>query len=829
LKNLVRKILAAFVLVSVAIALALVINRYSFRELLGTVNKLSEPNEKLIILNNLFQQVTTLDQTQREEAIKNPRKPYQSFLEQSASLNLLIDSLRHFEWDTLQLQKLNEMKGVLAERNELFFRYLKVKADLLDNKDFAIQLDTLTAILKDDEFTMDSSLITRKKTVTTTFLRDSTPAKKPVQQSLLKKIFSKKKKPVVVAADTQKVKIEQELSVIKDTAAIARQNEAARDIEKIIRAMESDQLLQRKKLQRQEMELIHANSIFVNQLLSILHDVENDEYHQLQTDNHHAVSVMNQSISRTNILMLSFFVAAAVLVYLIWIDIGRSNYYKEQLEKARDEAEELSQIKQRFLANMSHEIRTPLQSIIGFAEQLKQKQGYRPGEVDAIYSSSEHLLQIVNEVLDYSRISSGTFTLAKEKLDLLQLVDEVGSAMRVQAESKDLELIIDCTRVHAPAMVGDPFRLRQILYNILGNAIKFTHQGSIQLTVKTEERNDRILASFDITDTGIGMKKEELEKIFNQFEQANLAIARQYGGTGLGLTIVKALVETQGGTIHVDSEPHKGTSFHITLPFEKETGLRPSIAVSGTQPATSFYGKVMVVDDDSLILQLCSLILKKNGIAHSIFHSPEKALQQTPDPETTFILLDIRMPGMNGVELCRELKKKYPKQTRFIALTAHVLSDERSSLQKDGFDNVLPKPFHEQELLKVLGYASPPVEAKETEEPDLSLLHKMTLNDEALFQSILTQFVEETGQDLQTISSHLSNNDSKALREIVHKMAGRFAQIGMNGLADGLHTLEKKLVAGYSAEMLSTEVIQVSKKIKTSLTQLRRSMTELHS
>lgn len=425
LKSVVRKVLAAFVLVSVAIFLALTIARLSFRELLSTVDDLSRPNEKLSLLNTAFEEITTLDQLQRAEAIQNPRKPYNLFLEQSSALDLLIDSLKRLEWDTSQLHRLDEMKQVLQQRNDLFFSYLKVKAELLENRDFFVQIDSLESILEKDEIVLDSGFLMQETTTTTTYLPDTTFPRgdREAQQSFLKRLFSKKR-GVPAPPDTPRVKIEKQTSLAVDSALLERQNQALAQIEMIMREMERDQQSQRKELQRQELELIHANSVFINQLLNILHQVENEELERIEAKNSHAVRVMNQTVFRIDILMLSFFIAAAILVYLIWIDVGKSNYYKEQLEKARDEAENLSKIKQRFLANMSHEIRTPLQSIIGFAEQLKEKDGNRE-EVSAIHSSSEHLLHIVNEVLDYSRIVSGNFKLGRESFRLFYVVKEV--------------------------------------------------------------------------------------------------------------------------------------------------------------------------------------------------------------------------------------------------------------------------------------------------------------------------------------------------------------------------------------------------------------------
>ncbi len=410
--------------------------------------------------------------------------------------------------------------------------------------------------------------------------------------------------------------------------------------------------------------------------------------------------MLRKTFRRISILLLVFFLGAALLVYLIWVDITRSNYYKEQLEKAKEEAEELSKIKQRFLANMSHEIRTPLQSIIGFSEQLKNYHGPHLEAVGAINSSSEHLLHIVNEVLDYSRISSGSLSLVKEPFTLFSVLREVESAMRIQAERKRLTLLLDLEKASDFNLVGDAFRLRQILYNLIGNAIKFTAKGYVKITLKTKEDETDVRCTFEIMDTGIGIREEDLKKIFNQFEQASSFIARNFGGTGLGLTIVKSLVEAQGGTLNVTSQPGQGSMFQVDIRFEKllEKSIQPkALPQLGT---ASFSGKVIVVDDDAMILKLCSLILKKNKIDFITYNDAGKLIHQDPDPEVNYIFMDIRMPKINGIELCHALRKKYSNETVFVALTAHVFSQEKQQLIDEGFNTILSKPFREEELLQ---------------------------------------------------------------------------------------------------------------------------------
>ena len=817
-RSVIRKILAAFVLAIVAVILAQSISRFSFRELLGTVEELSEPNEKLGLLNSVFHEITTLDQTQRAEAITNPNKPYKSFLNQSTNLNNLIDSLTKMPWDTSQLNRLVQMKDVLNERNKLFFSYLKVKADILDNRKFSVQLDTLAAIIMDDEMAIDSSLITTEKKTITTYLPDTNRIKKKEHRSFFRQLFSKKSK---VPVDTPTIRVEEHYSVNVDTLAVARQNDALLEVERIMRELELEQRNQRKRLERQELELIHANSLFINQLLNILHDVENEELLRMRATNAHAVSVMNQSISRTNILLLSFLLAAAFFVYLIYIDVTRSNYYKAQLEKAIERAEELSQIKQRFLANMSHEIRTPLQSIIGFAEQLKHDGRNQREAADAIHSSSEHLLHIVNEVLDYSRISSGNFTLENERFHLMALIKEVESVMRMQAEKKNLTFILDTEQASEYVLLGDPFRLRQILYNLLGNAIKFTSSGFIRLSVKTREEEEHVSCIFEVTDTGIGIFPEELERIFNQFEQANSNVAKHYGGTGLGLTIVKALVDAQKGSLDVSSKPGMGSTFDVGLKFKKGSSADIEEEHPGTEvPARSFEGKIIVVDDDPLILRLCSLILNKNGIDHITFHDPQACLAHPVDEKVTHVFLDIRMPSINGVDLCHALQKKYRPSTRFVALTAHVLKEEKDSILDEGFDAILTKPFRENELMEVLDYQINGVEQSQ-EKPDLSALRQMTLNDEALFQSVLSQFVEETTDDVRQLKTVLAANDSKAIREVVHRLSGRLSQIGIRTLGAKFSRMETLIVSGKPIGELKAELQELIASVEQLISQLR--------
>ncbi|RAW00170.1 ATP-binding protein [Pseudochryseolinea flava] len=801
-----RKILIGFTLTFVAILLALGIARYAFNDVMDTVDELSVPNEKLGALNRVFQEITTLDQLQRADAIKNPKKPHRVFLNESNELLGLIDSLSLMDWDSVQRQRIVSMKDVFRRRDKAFFSYLRQKSLLASNTNLSRRIDTLSNIINDKKIEIDTNVVTTQKKTITTFLPD-TMADKKDDRGFFSKLFGGKKKNEP-ATETTNIKVQEELSVTVDTVAVARQNKALEEVEKIMYDLETDQRTQNRKLLRQELEVIHANTLFISELLSILHQVENEELVKMRSQNDHAANLMNKSIGRIVILVLILFLGTAFVIYLIWIDITKSNFYKDQLEKAKDEAEELSLVKQRFLANMSHEIRTPLQSIIGYAEHIKQQKAIDREAVDAIHSSSEHLLHIVNEVLDYSRIASGNLTFEKEDFSLQSVIHEVTAAMRIQAEKKKLTFLLELESDQDYALRGDSFRLRQILYNLLGNAIKFTHKGFVKLHLKTIPNLNSVKCRFDIVDTGIGIKAEDLSKIFNQFEQANTSIARQYGGTGLGLTIVKSLIESQDGNLTISSAPGQGSTFSVELIFEKAVTRKPTAKNTTPAKPDHFVGKVIAVDDDAMILRLCGLILSKFNIEHDLYNEAEKLLQEKKDERVTHFMMDIRMPRINGIELCSALKKIYGNRVQYIALTAHVLPEEQEELLSQGFDKVLSKPFHEEDLIALLGHTvdEKPAEVERSSSIDVAALRKMTFDDDELFHSVINQFIVDTSSDHHKLTNAIASHDIGTIRETVHKLTGRIGQMGARHISDKLHRIEKRIDQGENLAAMLNDI-----------------------
>lgn len=821
LRGMKGKVIAAFVLASLAIIAALAITNYSFKGLLGTVDSLVQPNEKLRTLNNLYQKVIELDQLQRADAIRKPHKSAEALLHESEPILLTLDSLRQMTWTSKQqLDRLDDMEKLLKERERLLFAYFTLKTDFVLNAAFSRQLDSLAAIITWSQANRDTSVTTtERRTVTTTY-----PVPQPGEdnRTWIERVFSSKKKtddPVETRFEVQ-----EELNVRVDTIFTAQQDSAIAEVGRIMKEIEKDHRLQSQQIARRELDLVNANTMLINELVSHLRQVEREERELEEANNDMAVLLVNDSIKRIGIILILSFLGAALLVFRILTDITKSNALRKQLVDAKEKAEELSHVKQRFLANMSHEIRTPLQSILGFAEQLKHSDTADREAVNAMYSSSEHLLHIVNEVLDFSKIESGKLTIERDTFDLPVVLREVESAIRVQAGKKGLDFILEHDTAWDIPLIGDSFRLRQILYNLLGNAVKFTLKGYVKLQVDILEQDYGVICTFRISDTGLGMTEDEIGTVFNQFEQAHATIGRQFGGTGLGLTIVKKLVEAQNGHLTVESTPGEGSMFTVELHFDKASHAAAEADETTPQEAEEKpIGKVMVVDDDPMILRLCRLILEKYRIAHVTYDDPLAVLESPMDPDINYILLDIRLPGMSGVDLCRELRRKVDGSAKIVALTAHVLPQEKHELIENGFDFVLTKPFREKDLLGQLGIRtrSVPTQERGNGTADLHILRQMTMGDETLYQAVLAQFLQETEEDTQRLEEDMKHLEYGQIRELVHKLAGRIGQVGVEKLSARLRSIEDDIVEGKTIQQLADRIYNAIHDIQSLIQQVK--------
>ena len=385
-----------------------------------------------------------------------------------------------------------------------------------------------------------------------------------------------------------------------------------------------------------------------------------------------------------------------------------------QLEVALKASQDSSVVKSRFLANMSHEIRTPMNGILGLTELLESSNLDEEQRADlrTLRECGQNLLVILSDILDYSKIEAGKLALENQPFDLFSLVHDVGRLLRPLAQAKQVELRVDLDEIVPHQVVGDQTRLRQILLNLTGNAIKFTDHGSVILAIrlaKLDTSNDSQLLRFEIIDTGIGMRPDTLDSLFKPFSQADASTTRLYGGTGLGLAISKSLCNLMGGDIWATSRPGQGSTFTCDIPFElvehpHHPSPRSPSPVFDQGLAEAHPLRVLVVDDSPMNQLVACRMLTKMGYAPSIATGGRQGLRIALEDIFDLILLDLQMPDVDGYDVLAQLTALVPvgHRPRMVAMTANALREDREKCMKAGFNGFLPKPFSSQDLKAVL-------------------------------------------------------------------------------------------------------------------------------
>jgi signal transduction histidine kinase/ActR/RegA family two-component response regulator len=397
-----------------------------------------------------------------------------------------------------------------------------------------------------------------------------------------------------------------------------------------------------------------------------------------------------------------------------------------EAKQAKEIADLANKSKTNFLANMSHEIRTPMTAILGFADTIRDSntRSKAPKDqieaIDTIKRNGEHLILIINDILDLSKIEAGKLEVEKIKCSPIQIVADVQSLMQVKAKDKDLPLEIEFAGPLPKTIKSDPTRLRQILINVVGNAIKFTDSGSIRIVTSfindPQETTDQPMIQFEVIDTGIGMTQEQADKLFEAFSQAETSTARKYGGTGLGLNISKHLALLLGGDIAIESTPDKGSTFRIRVATNSLEGVtildNPSTALLSKAPPkpiadpTHLCARVLLAEDGLDNQRLISYVLKKVGVQITVVENGKLALEAALEAEEKgsafdVVLMDMQMPVMDGYEATRQLRRR-GYEGAVIALTAHAMDGDRVKCLDAGCDDFATKPIDQPKLIALI-------------------------------------------------------------------------------------------------------------------------------
>ena len=682
-----------------------------------------------------------------------------------------------------------------------------------------LKIDTLQQVssLGDQNILLDSIKVLLKQKVANSSelrtLRAKSYANNSIDKALkeLRKMESPFGKLTIYTFESHPERLSAyEQKVLKDWVAylnknIPEQNATISDAEKIDSVLSASTALlaQAKKndakTQRfisEKEKLINTSDLELSQKLqTIIAAIEKEMILNSYAQNRERQLVLRRSIRLAAGAALVGFIVVAVFTFLINRDFWRIQTYRDRLEKEKKFSESLLKSREQLISTVSHDLRTPLNTIMGYTE-LMEGTPLSPNQkqyLKNVKSSSGYVGKLVNDLLDFSKLESGKVHIENVPFVLANLVQETVEGIQSLYDNKAVKLYLKIDDSLLSPVLGDPFRIRQILTNLIGNAFKFTEEGSIHINARSVQKGLNMQARIEVIDTGIGIPKEKQRLIFNEFTQADTKTEKKFGGYGLGLTISKKLTKLLGGKLTVKSEEGKGSTFSVYLPLEISKATFDETN-EGAYMARKL--RILIIDDDTALLRMLEELMASMGITAHVFPNflrVEKDIFLDYD----LVLTDIQMPQITGFEVLKRLKSgsyKHYSDQPIIAMTGRR-DLEMEAYMALGFAQVLQKPFSKKELiamLKLLGMVDeiPLEDEEETTAPaeekstyyNLDLIHSFLGTNEDVVNDVLSTFVSDTHQNMSVLKNAVHDRDYTEINQITHRMLPMFRQLKVNSV-----------------------------------------------
>ncbi|WP_427875414.1 ATP-binding response regulator [Flavobacterium sp. MMS24-S5] len=744
-------------------------------------DKIALEKTKILRVSKLYSNVYKTESLARQTIQNNSEKDFKNYLIETDSLRKRIDTLKQIVTTEYQKTLLDSVNYFLAEKTENIkqLREIKNKAD--DETSVNTAIDEITKM----EFNL------RKLE-----LQDFT--KNPNQ------LGSYQRSVLQQYVDYLNSNIPDDST---NTLSKKASDSILANSKKLLSSVKLKAEKKKESLNFEENKLLQNEIAISDQLRKILRIIEREIIINSIKNN----SLKEKSLKRVNEIVTASAVIGLLLTLffsiLIVSDYSKSQLYKKQLEIANFKTKNLLKSREQLISTVSHDLKTPLSTIVGYSELLgnsdvNTKQSYF---IKNIKNSSEYITQLVQDLLDFSQIEAGKISIEKVPFSLPEIIEDVARNIQTVYKQKDIDLIINVDEKFQKRIVGDPFRLKQILTNIVGNAYKFTEEGHIRIAAYA---NDEQSFTISIQDTGIGIEKANQKLVFEEFAQANEGIEKKYGGTGLGLSICQKIISILGGRLSLDSIFGKGSTFTIQLPLLFDNSQTAPIVSNEIKSKPSKNTKkqtFIVVDDDINLLNLTTGVLKQEQHHVFSFTNPAKALETIKNTRFDFVITDIQMPEIDGflfLEKLRELPETIFKNQPVIALTGRTDLDI-SVYKNAGFTTVVKKPYSPKILLETIQHILdheevPATEFLETESNNSSQMYSLdTLKDflgqdESALKEVLNSFIETSIENLGFLKTAVQEKNHEEIKSIAHRIAPMFKQIQANEIGEILKNLEKE-------------------------------------
>ncbi len=790
-------------ILALIIAAAVAISGYfaytNISGIVGSMEKLAQPDHKLYLLKDISSDLVIVENSARMFVLTQNKKALAPFDSLQNRIPEKLQSLYELsERGSEDRTLIDSMHTFSAQKIKIWQEILKLHRALRKNEpDFSEVYSKL------EEQKIDTIAVEYEVEIE--------------QKGLFRKLFRKK-----------------QTTTETDTTYVEHDVATTNEIKQNISELETKLAQKDKQSNVLESKLIAQNLAVgkkINQLITDAERLANTKWVDKTKE-------ADQLASKTYQLLLILWIAAVVLLLFVLVllfnFLRKTRTYQNVLRKAKTEAENLAKVKEQFAANVSHELRTPVNAIYGLSEQLmlQELDPTAREQVSILAKSANHLKSIVNDTLDFSKIQANKLKFSSDHFSPAEIFNEVLSLQKFEASKKGIVLKFDNRLPLNFALLGDPLRLKQILINIIGNAIKFTNKGTISVQTQIEDMDSGSLLHFVITDSGIGISDENLSVIFEEFVQADNHEGKKYSGTGLGLAIVKKLVELQKGTITVESKLHQGTSISVKIPYlrgdiekiERDDYV-PLIIPNEMQELS-----VLIADDEEFNRYLLQAILKKWKMKFNEATNGLEAVELSKKTHFDVILMDVRMPRLNGIEATKAILQENPDATIY-AITASNKDIDRQECLYAGMKGFLSKPFSEKNLFETfLGVLQSKSEINQSDQSDqlnLKQLEHLFAGDLVFMNEMITLFIKSTEKGLLEIKKAEAADDWESVHETAHKMASPCKHLQFENLYSNIKKIEeltqqtgKKTELAQLLAIVETDISTINARLKKHLQKL---------